>query len=415
MKYIPVLMFIIFLSQASAQWRTVGRITTPYVYAFHFSGNNVYTGTGDSLYISRDKGETWEGINFLTKPPYTITALTEYNNILYAGSYEEGVFKSTDDGITWQSFNEGLSGWGLIAYGFHLSGDTLIMITDGGGVYLRRLSSAENWKALNNNLPDNYAWTVHDICETSQRYIIGAGASGYFFVYPRGGSGWQEKQIEYNGKFYPTPTALISHNDTILAGNRFGIFRSTDHGDTWDSVGIKALPLGTVSFTKNGNRIYAGLTNSTDFWVWYTDDLGSTWNILDHQFAQLNELYCYDNKLWAATNSGAMISNPLISDVPGTDPVPASFLLEQNYPNPFNPSTTITYSIPGGGHAQVILKVFDMLGREITTLVDEMKQPGKHHVNFSAPGLSSGVYYYTLNVSGINEARSMSRKMIFMK
>jgi photosystem II stability/assembly factor-like uncharacterized protein len=345
--------------------------------------------------------------------PYTITDVTEFNNILYAGSYGEGVFKSTDNGETWNSFNEGLSGWSLYAYGFHISGDTLIMMTDGGGVYLRRLDGKSTWTELNNNLPDKVAWTVHDICETSKRYIIGAGASGYFYVLDKGTSNWQEKLIKFNDRTYPTPSALISVNDVILAGTRLGIFRSTDHGETWDSVGIKALPLGTVSFARNGGRIYAGLTNSSDFWVWYTDDMGSTWNILDHQFANLNQLYFYDNRLWAATNSGIMISGMLTGVKPGGNVTPAKFVLEQNFPNPFNPATTIRYSVPGTAH--VILKVFDVLGNEIATLVNEDKQPGSYFINYNAASLASGVYYYTVYITGETGTRVLSKKMVVLK
>jgi photosystem II stability/assembly factor-like uncharacterized protein len=416
MKYIFLLCVLIFPTQSFTQWRTIETIISPFVFAMHFDNDNVYIGTGDSLYISRDKGETWYGTNFLTDSPYTINALTEYEGVLYAGSYVEGVFRSSDNGDTWESFNQGLSGWGLISNGFLISGDTLILITDGGGVYMRNLNSTESWFAVNNNLPDNYAWTVHDICQTSTTLIIGSGASGYYYLLLKGTSEWQERRIKYGDRSYPTPSALISYNDVVLAGTRLGIFRSTDHGETWDSVGIRALPLGTVSFARDGNRIYAGLTNASDFWVWYTDDLGDSWNVLDHQFANLNEIYVYDNKIWAATNSGLMVSNPLpTTNVPGEKPIPVNFSLEQNYPNPFNPATTISYSLPGEESLQVNLKIYDMIGNEITALVNEEKQPGNYKVNFNASGLSSGVYFYTLNISGKENNYSSSKKMIVLK
>jgi hypothetical protein len=85
------------------------------------------------------------------------------------------------------------------------------------------------------------------------------------------------------------------------------------------------------------------------------------------------------------------------------------FILEQNYPNPFNPSTVISYYLPVGG--LVSLKVFDILGNEIATLVDEEKPAGEYFVNFDASEISTGVYVYSLQTANFAE----SKKMILIK
>ena len=77
------------------------------------------------------------------------------------------------------------------------------------------------------------------------------------------------------------------------------------------------------------------------------------------------------------------------------DAVPAEFKLEQNYPNPFNPTTNISYSILNT--AKVTLKIYDVLGREIKTLVNSEQRPGRYNVTFDARDLSSGVYFYKLS------------------
>jgi hypothetical protein len=84
-----------------------------------------------------------------------------------------------------------------------------------------------------------------------------------------------------------------------------------------------------------------------------------------------------------------------VKEVPGA--TPREFMLRQNYPNPFNPGTQISYSIPNRNH--VTLKVYDMLGHEIATLVDEELSAGTYQTHFDGSGLSSGLYYYRL-VSG---------------
>lgn len=85
--------------------------------------------------------------------------------------------------------------------------------------------------------------------------------------------------------------------------------------------------------------------------------------------------------------------------------IPKSYKLNQNYPNPFNSSTVIEYQLPIIGF--VILKVYDILGREVTTLVDELRQPGAYTVRWGAKGLSSGVYYYCLKVNNFTETKKL--------
>jgi hypothetical protein len=87
------------------------------------------------------------------------------------------------------------------------------------------------------------------------------------------------------------------------------------------------------------------------------------------------------------------------------DGIPAQFALEQNYPNPFNPSTKITYTLPTASH--VTLSVYDILGREISMLVNEKKEAGLHEVKFDGTGLSSGVYFYRLTAGTFVQARKL--------
>ncbi|MBK8552910.1 MAG: T9SS type A sorting domain-containing protein [Ignavibacteria bacterium] len=85
--------------------------------------------------------------------------------------------------------------------------------------------------------------------------------------------------------------------------------------------------------------------------------------------------------------------------------IPSQFILNQNYPNPFNPSTVIRYSLTANGF--INLKVFDYLGREITTLVNEKQNAGTYEVDFNASGLSSGIYFYTMSADGFTETKRM--------
>jgi len=97
--------------------------------------------------------------------------------------------------------------------------------------------------------------------------------------------------------------------------------------------------------------------------------------------------------------------------------MPTEFVLYQNYPNPFNPSTKISWQLPVSGWQTI--KVYDVLGREVATLVDEYKPAGKYEVDFNVtqsawanlPSITSGVYYYRLKSGAFVE----TRKMILLK
>ncbi|MBC8484939.1 MAG: T9SS type A sorting domain-containing protein [Bacteroidetes bacterium] len=109
-------------------------------------------------------------------------------------------------------------------------------------------------------------------------------------------------------------------------------------------------------------------------------------------------------------NNGAAISLDLV-DIAGTivgvtnNQTPVAYDLSQNYPNPFNPTTTINFSISKPG--LVTLKVYNVLGKEIATLVNDPKVAGSYSVNFNGENLSSGVYFYRLEANDFVAIKKM--------
>lgn len=110
------------------------------------------------------------------------------------------------------------------------------------------------------------------------------------------------------------------------------------------------------------------------------------------------------NHFYSLDEGGGLI---LASTGERTDQAPAIFSLSRNFPNPFNPLTTIGYSLPSGIGRHVMLKVYDILGREVATLVDGEQAPGAYAVHFSAGTLASGIYFYTLSAGKFFQTRSM--------
>ena len=85
--------------------------------------------------------------------------------------------------------------------------------------------------------------------------------------------------------------------------------------------------------------------------------------------------------------------------------IPTVFKLNQNYPNPFNPSTTITWELPSNNYISLI--VYDILGREVATLVDEEKTAGTYHIKFDSKNLASGIYFYRLQAGSYVAVKKM--------
>ncbi|MBS1516514.1 MAG: T9SS type A sorting domain-containing protein [Bacteroidetes bacterium] len=97
---------------------------------------------------------------------------------------------------------------------------------------------------------------------------------------------------------------------------------------------------------------------------------------------------------------------PATSILNSTSEIPDSYSLSQNFPNPFNPVTTINYSIPVSG--LVNLKVFNILGKKVSSLVNDFKQPGNYSVDFDASDLTSGIYFYKISAGDFSEIKKMT-------
>jgi hypothetical protein len=184
-----------------------------------------------------------------------------------------------------------------------------------------------------------------------------------------------------------------------------------DKGASWEIIkpGPHNNLMQQISIDSKG-KIYAGLYNEG---ISYSTDNGDTW-VLDTSGLKLVPLMSItiDGKdnVYLSTEESVWRSNPdSIVSVAVNNEIPTEYNLYQNYPNPFNPTTTIKYSVKEAGI--VTLKVYDILGKEIRTLVNETKSPGEYTANFDASSLPSGVYIYTIRAGTFNA----SRKLVLLK
>jgi hypothetical protein len=159
------------------------------------------------------------------------------------------------------------------------------------------------------------------------------------------------------------------------------------------------------------------VTNGTDFFVVLSQSNATDTLIVrtDNATTSTRSMFS-DGSLWISAGTNLRVS-ALVSygsglsavEPPAEGGLPAAYALDQNYPNPFNPSTTIRFSVPVAGH--VSLKIFDVLGQEVATLVDDDVVAGVHTTQWKPEGVASGMYLYRLQAGTFNE----SRKLLLLK
>ena len=147
-------------------------------------------------------------------------------------------------------------------------------------------------------------------------------------------------------------------------------------------------------------KAYAGNTQDTAYY-------NKFWEIAKNFTIRLfkNASYRITCVIYTAWINAGGVTNINISE----NHQPESFKLFQNYPNPFNPGTTISYTLPNSGN--VTFKIYNILGDEVATLINEVKPAGNYEVEFNANGLASGIYFYQLKVDDFIQ----TKKMILMK
>jgi hypothetical protein len=134
------------------------------------------------------------------------------------------------------------------------------------------------------------------------------------------------------------------------------------------------------------------------------------WQISNYTIDSLVDIYKNDSRFQFVQPSRPLyFIDEFVTSVNQSTVIPSQYSLSPNYPNPFNPTTVITYSIPKSGN--ISLKIYDLLGREVAALVNEIKQAGKYEVKFDGSKLASGIYLYRIQSRDFN----LTRKMILIK
>lgn len=363
------------------------------------SGNNLYAGTLNAgVFLTSDEGENWiEANSGLTDNQ--IWSLAVSASSIYAGT-ENGVFITTDNGSNWSEASSGLTD-GTV-YSFVVSGSDLFAGTD-DGVFLST-NNGTNWTDVSAGLPDGW---IRALTVSGTNLFASAGFGVYLST--DNGSNWNEVSSGLPDNRIIYSLAVIG--TSLFAGTSgAGVYVSTNNGTNWDAANSGLENDDVWALAVSGTSIFAGTenngvllsANNSSDWVNTEYELGSSW-----------ALALTETDIFAAGGLSRVAKRPLAELITDFEDereiIPAVWKLNQNYPNPFNPSTMIIYQIPEAGF--VVLKVYDILGKEVKTLVNENNQAGSYNIRFDASDLASGFYIYQIMINSYIS----SKKMLLIK
>ena len=367
-------------------------------------------GAGGVVLRTTDGGENWTNVTgspIGTADVYAICGLDANTCLVSTSPSATYVYRTTNGGSTWtevftqtggfmddikfQNANTG------IMYGDPVGSRwSLWKTTDGGatwdssGMYLPQAGSEAGW---NNSmwLSGNSVWFG-----TNNTRVYKSTDFGLTWTYGATTGSANSYSVAFNGDIGFTGQSVT--------------LKSTDGGDNWASV---TLPSTGTCYSFNGVIDRFWYCRGTR--IFWSNDNGVNF---DTQYVgtgtyQAMSLKQDDNIIrgWAVTSNGAiaMYNEQLVGVSNNQNQIPSNYLLLQNYPNPFNPSTKISFSLPKAGNVKLI--VYDVLGREVATLVNEFTSAGIHAIDFNATNLSSGIYIYRIEAGNFTD----TKKMILLK
>lgn len=408
-----ILVLVFHFPSLYGQWINTGAFNKGMISCFASNDSIIFAGaknirTDTSIFLSSDDGLSWQPASFSFSYSFPVSSLINKENVLFIGNEDfRGAFVSMDNCQTIQQRSEGMGetadgSWPSIN-SFALYGDTLF-----AGTYF---ISPAIYRTTNNGV--NWTTVLYTTYSVNAMQISGkniyAGTDGEFYYSSDNGNHWEQRNINVNNvSIY----ALAVNALYVFAGTNKGIYRSSDNGEHWQPFNNGLANIHVLSLLAHDSTIYLG-TNGGG--VYLSTDNGEQWTSVNAglQDTSITSIYIYKRNILAGSSTGRIWVHSLSQSFTNVSPTrhvfPIKYSLQQNYPNPFNPTTTINYSIPKT--ILVTIKIYDMLGRKVSTLVGRKESPGNYSVIFNGIGLSSGIYFYQMKAG----VYIQTRKMILLK
>jgi photosystem II stability/assembly factor-like uncharacterized protein len=413
-----------------AQWYQQNSGTTKNLNAMYFVDTNNGWIVGDSGIVlhTTNEGTTWSSqLSGTTIRLNDVFFTNSLSGIAVGG--DGTIIHTTDGGQHWtlQMSGTELPLWCLFFLdentGWAVGGDVGWWGSGASsGVILKSINGGLNWDII---LYDSSHALFSVFFIDSQRGWVGGEDIAYRTT--DDGSNWSIQSPLFGGQFFSIHFNNIS-NGWMAGSHRTGelstdgdMVHTTDGGITWIDCGNAFdQQLIWIHSYDNNNAIVIGRWGEMN--VYTTSDAGTTWITYpsgwDPGWVNLTGLYgrpyFFDSLIgWVPAEFGTILhtTNGGVSFVEEEqiDEVPNTYFLSNNFPNPFNPSTKIKYSILQSSN--VVIRVFDVLGNEIETLVNEEKSVGIYEITWNAENLPSGVYFYQLQAGNYMD----TKKMVLLK
>jgi len=357
--------------------------------------NNGYAISNYDVYKTTNAGDSWTH-KYIGDYIMKVFAINE-NVAIILSSYQD-IWKTTNGGTDWFNINTGTEEDFM---DLHFVDASTGFIVGYNGTILKTINGGMNWDPLTSGTTEDLV----SVCFINANTGWAAGYNGVILKTTDGGSTWNPQT---SGTTNPLYDICFLNDNLGFATYRYEekLLTTRDGGTTWSSKDLDEGYYSFVSFINNSNGVIVYY-----YGILYTDNGGTSWN--PQKIGTTNNLYGVSkagNRWIAVGNNGCILRSSFGEvDVKDKNEIPAAFSLQQNYPNPFNPGTKINYSIPKASF--VTLRVYDVLGEEVATLVNEEKTPGNYESDFNASKLSTGVYLYKLQAGDFVQVK----KMMLMK
>jgi photosystem II stability/assembly factor-like uncharacterized protein len=401
-----------FVLNLQAQWNLQTNTST--LFSVSAVDNNIVWGCGPNSTVLRttNGGTNWTsaGASPLSGTLLNIFGVSETTALVIgANTTASYVWRTTNSGSTWTQVFTQVS----LLNGVHINSDgTGILVGDSEDFVKWSIWKTSDfgatWSSSGINVPIvNFEFGFQNsLFVDGNNYYFGSNDSR-IYTSTNSGSSWTARTTTIKNPF-----AIWFNGSLGIAGGTSittpGVNRSTNSGTSWSSVTVPTTsPVSGV--VGDGSTFWIGRGTA----IYKSTDNGATWASQYTTSGLINHM-CKSrtgNRLWAVTASGNIYSSEgLLAGVSVVNSIlPEKFSLSQNYPNPFNPSTKIKFAIPNSSFIK--LAVYDMLGREVSSLVNENLQPGTYEYEFDASDLNSGIYFYKITTEDFSEVK----KMILLK